>query len=82
MDKESFNQITRGYYMDGKMVFYKDNFNYDNALILEALSHIPFIAKTLSVDNFYIYFGQIPEANFRLDLFYGTYSGGGIHKNL
>ena len=82
IDKDTFNQITRGYYLDGKMVFYKDNFNYDDAVIKESLSHISSIAKTLDLDDFDIYFGQIPEANFRLDLFYGIYSGGGIHQNL
>ena len=31
--KEEFSKLIRGYYLDGDLVFYKDNFTYDNELI-------------------------------------------------
>lgn len=81
LDKEMFNKITRGYYLNGYLVFYKDNFIYDNSLIDEALNFIDEISRKLKVDEFEIYFGQIPEDNFKLDYHYGTYENGKIIKN-
>lgn len=37
ISKEKFNQLTRGYYIDGNIVFYKGNFIYDQALICDAM---------------------------------------------
>ena len=33
LDKETFNSITRGYYLNGNLIFYKDNFIYDENVI-------------------------------------------------
>ena len=45
--KEEFNKITRGYYLDGKVVFYKDNFIYDDELINEGLSYLNEISRRI-----------------------------------
>lgn len=36
VEEEKFNEITRGYAMDNKIVFYKGNFDYDNLVISDA----------------------------------------------
>ena len=73
LDKETFNKITRGYYLNGNLVFYKDNFIYDEDLINESLNFIDEISDELKVDEFEIYFGHLPEDNFKLDYHYGKY---------
>ena len=82
LDKETFNQITRGYYLNGNLVFYKDNFIYDDALIEESLNHVNEIATILKLEEFDIYFGQLPENNFIPDLYYGKYVKGSIQKTV
>ncbi len=80
LDKNSFNKITRGYYLNGKVVFYKDNFIFDENLINEALNYLKEISSKVVADEFEIYFGQLPEENFALDFHYGKYSNGTILK--
>ena len=72
LSKEEFNKITRGYYLNGNVVFYKDNFIYDEELINNALNYLKEIASK---------FGQLPEQNFELDFHYGRYINGIIEKN-
>jgi len=79
--KEEFNKITRGYYLDGKVVFYKDNFIYDDELINEALSYLNEISRRIIQTEFDIYFGQLPNENFALDYYYGKYIDGKISKS-
>lgn len=81
LSKEEFNQITRGYYLNGNAVFYKDNFIYDEEVISNALKVVDEIAKTIGIDEFNIYFGQLPEQGFALDYHYGKYANGTIIKN-
>lgn len=81
IEKEQFNQLTRGYYLNSNLVFYKDNFIYDEFLIKEALDFVPEIAKELSLGEVNIYFGQLPEENFRLDYYYGKYLNGNIIRD-
>lgn len=76
LDKNEFNKITRGYYLNGNVIFYKDNFIYDEGVINEALNYLEEISTRVLVDEFEIYFGQLPEENFALDFHYGTYSKG------
>jgi hypothetical protein len=76
IDKDTFNKITRGYYLDNKLVFYKDNFIYDNNLIKDAINHLNEIVDELDIDECYIYFGQLPDKGFALDYFYGKYVKG------
>ncbi len=47
LNKDLFNQLTRGYYLDGNLVFYKDNFIYDDNVIKEALMYVNQIKKVL-----------------------------------
>ncbi len=82
MNKEEFNKITRGFYLNKEVVFYKDNFIYDDDLIEESLSHISEIATILKLEEFDIYFGQLPENNFIPDLYYGKYVKGSIQKTV
>ena len=82
MDKDTFDKITRGYYLNGYVSFYKDNFIYDDGVIIEALAHINEIAEHLGINNFDIYFGQLPEQNFAFDYHYGKYEGGTVNKIL
>ena len=81
LSKDEFNKITRGYYLNGKLVFYKDNFIYDDELINESLKFLREISYTLFVKEFDIYFGQKPEEGFALNYFYGKYNNGEIVKN-
>lgn len=73
-----FNNITRGYYLNGKVAFYKDNFIYDENVINESLNYIDEIAKKLGKTEFKIYFGLLLEENFALDFYYGKYLNGRI----
>ena len=81
LGKEKFNTITRGYYLNGNLVFYKDNFIYDENLIKEALNFIDEIDNKLEVFEFEIYFWQLPQDNFKLDNHYGKYENGEIIKS-
>lgn len=78
MEKEEFNKITRGFYLNGNLIFYKDNFIYDEGLIKEALAHLDEIAAKLDVKNFEMYFGVLPEQNFAYDNHYGKYENGKV----
>ena len=80
MNKEEFNKITRGFYLNKEVVFYKDNFIYDDGVIEEALEHINELAKLLDEDKFEIYFGELPEKGFIYDYHYGRYEKGNIIK--
>ena len=74
LSKENFNQITRGYYLDGDLVFYKDNFIYDNEVINEALKYVNEIKRLLDLSTVKIYFGLIikkPGENWPKDYYYG-----------
>ena len=81
LSKEEFNQITRGYYLNGNAVFYKDNFIYDEVVIANALKVIDEISKMIGVEEFNIYFGQLPEQGFALDYYYGKYVNGTIIRD-
>lgn len=50
-------------------------------MIEEGLSYVKEIASYLLVDEFAIYFGQIPEKNFSFSFYYGKYSDGVIIQN-
>ena len=80
LEKEAFNKITRGYFINGSLVFYKDNFIYDDAVINEGLKYIKEIASTISETQFEIYFGLLLDQNFAFDLHYGKYDNGNIIK--
>lgn len=81
LDKNSFNKITRGYYLNGNVVFYKDNFIFDENVINEALNYLEKISSKVLSNEFEIYFGQLPEENFALDFHYGKYSNGTVLKS-
>lgn len=80
IEKNIFNELVRGYYINGVLVTYKDNFIYDNKVIDELLNHINEIATKLKKSSFEVYFGQIVENNFELDYHYGKYECGNIIK--
>ena len=80
LSKEDFNKITRGYYLSGNVVFYKDNFIFDDEVIKNGLNVVDEISKKISIDEFEIYFGQLPEQGFALDYHYGKYVNGTIIK--
>ena len=81
LSKEEFNQITRGYYLNGNAVFYKDNFTYDDNLIEESLKYLDEIAEKVGVKEFEIYFGTLPpEKNWAYDYHYGKYENGKVTK--
>ena len=73
--KDIFNQLTRGYYIDNELVFYKDNFIYDNNVINEALQYVKKIKSRLHIDSCKIYFGLIigePGTDWAKDYYYGN----------
>ena len=80
IDKETFNTITRGFYLNGNTIFYKDNFIYDDELIKEALEHVNEIAEKVNEKNFEIYFGTLPDKGFAYDYHYGKYENGKVTK--
>lgn len=82
LSKDEFNKITRGFYLNGNLIFYKDNFIYDDDLIKESLTHVNEIASILKLEEFNIYFGQLPENNFAPDFYYGKYVNGSVQKNV
>lgn len=74
ISKEQFNELTRGYYIDGNIVFYKGNFIYDQALICDAMKYIIKIKKDCNLSQMKIYFGQIvPKGDepWQYDYYYG-----------
>ena len=81
LDKETFNKITRGFYLNGRVIFYKDNFIFDEELINESLNYLDEIAKKVLSNEFEIYFGELPEENFAPAFYYGKYSNGIVIKN-
>ena len=80
LSKDDFNKITRGYYLSGNVVFYKDNFIFDDEVIEIGLDVVDEISKKINIDEFEIYFGQLPEQGFALDYHYGKYINGTIKK--
>ena len=74
LSKDEFNKLTRGYFLDGDLVFYKDNFIYDENVIKEGLAYAGQIKKTLNIAEAKIYFGLIVKessSNWPFDLYYG-----------
>ena len=62
--KEKFNKMTRGYYIDGNIVFYKGNFTYDKELIKDSLKYIMKIKEDCKLGEMQIYFGlKVPKEN-------------------
>lgn len=83
MGREEFNLLTRGYYIDGNLVFYKDNFIYDEGVIEEALNFIPEIKDVLKIQEMKIYFGLIigkPGEDWQYDFYYGDYINDSLVK--
>ena len=81
INKESFNKITRGYYLNGNVVFYKDNFIYDENVIEEALKYLSEISQKIAMPEYEIYFGLLLDKNFAFDFHYGKYLNGNIILN-
>ena len=80
LSKEEFNKITRGYYLNGNLVFYKNNFVYDDNVISEALQFLNEIAEKYLLKKFEIYFGLLLDKNFAFDYHYGRYENGNIKR--
>ena len=80
ISKEKFNKLTRGYYLNGNVDFYKDNFIYDAEVIENALKVLEEISKAINVNEFDIYFGELPDQGFKLDYHYGRYVNGVVEK--
>lgn len=81
ISKEVYNKITRGYYINGNVVFYKGNFIYDENVIKEALQYLDEISKKIEETEFEINFGLRLDENFAFDFHYGKYSNGKIIKS-
>ena len=74
LSKGVFNELTRGYYLDGNLVFYKNNFSYDKNVIAEALKYLNEIKKILKITEVKIYFGLVmgkPGENWPFESYYG-----------
>ena len=73
--KEIFVELTRGYFMDNEVVFYKGNFCYDDGVIAEGLKHVGNIRHFVGSDEVIkIYFGTKvgkPGEIWEKDLYYG-----------
>lgn len=51
IDKETFENLTRGYYLDNNICFYKGNFSYDNQVIIDAKKYSPIIKKEFNINK-------------------------------
>lgn len=74
LSKDEFNELTRGYYLDGDLVFYKDNFVYDENVIKEGLLYVNQIKEVLNISEAKVWFGLIegkPGESWPLDYYYG-----------
>ena len=80
IDKETFNKLTRGYFLDNIVCFYKNDFGYDSDVIKEALPYLNEISMHVGRDIFGVYFGTIPDRDFALDYYYGRYIYGSITR--
>ena len=58
-DLDKFDMIVRGYYRDGKIVFYKGDFEYDEEVIQNARKYGNEIRKYVDDKNAEIYVGVI-----------------------
>lgn len=77
ISKDEFNNLIRGYYMNGNVVFYKGNFTYDKEMIPECLNYVRAIKLKTNIDKMDIYFGVIiDEKNevWPFDYYYGYIS--------
>ena len=75
ISKENFNTLTRGYYFDGRIVFYNNNFTYNNNVITEGLKYIVQIKEECKIDKADIYFGLVIDETQTIwpcDLYYGV----------
>lgn len=74
IEKEIFDELCRGYYLNEKLIFYKGNFEYDDNLIDYAKQYFYEIKRVLKLEKVNVYFGQkigkIGEA-WPPDYFYG-----------
>ncbi|MGD9901214.1 MAG: hypothetical protein AB7S44_01610 [Spirochaetales bacterium] len=59
ISKEEFDNLCRGFYLNGKIVFYKGHFTYDNEMISIAKKFIPEIKKFCGAKEVEVYCGQI-----------------------
>ncbi len=72
--KEEFNKLIRGYYINNNVVFYKDNFIYDEDVINTSLKYLSKIKKECNVIRMNIYFGCKVDTNLLVwpyDYYYG-----------
>ena len=81
LNKEEFNKITRGCYLNKNLVFYKANFIYDDDLIEESLKYLKQIQEKVESNQFEIYYGVLLEKNFAFDYHYGKYVDGKVIKS-
>lgn len=59
ISKAVFNKLTRGYYVNGDLVFYRGNFVYDEKLVEHALKYVNKFSEIIKKDEFNIYFGLL-----------------------
>lgn len=58
MKKEDFNKIVRGFYLDGKAIFYKGNFEYDDDCISIAIKYALKVKEISNLDEIEVWCGQ------------------------
>lgn len=78
IDRQTFNGLTRGYFLDNMVCFYQNDFGYNMDVIEEALPFLDEIAMHVGCDIFNVYFGALPSQNFKLDYHYGRYINGSV----
>ena len=81
IDRETFNSLTYGYFLNNKVCFYKYNFRYDSDSIEEVVNFLDEISAHVAKSVFYIFFGNIRKNEWKLDYFYGKYLFGYIKRN-
>ena len=81
--EEEFNRITRGYFYQGDLVFYKGNFEYDEDLICQVQKYCKKVCESMELLKCKVHCGLIKVKNeqgfFPPDKFIGDYEGGNLN---
>ncbi len=57
ISKEEFNELIRGYYYNGELIFYKNDFIYDDNVIKIAMMYLKMIMNDCELKEVKVYFG-------------------------
>ena len=56
---DDFNEMTRGFYNDGNIVFYKGNFDYDDKVINDAKKYATKVKEYCNIESAKVFVGVV-----------------------